>query len=832
MNVKRIPPIRIPVFAFAWALLFLPPVHGATPEIHSIAPAMGLQALPTEITITGAGFEHAPKAALYGGGPYVKGTYEEIFMPLRHVFVSGKYGYMTLAWPGYSMLEILDLSDPTNPTFVGLWHSPESYPYFDGLFVSGNKAYITGNTFYVVNVADPANPVLIGSCETPDDSSSVHVSGDYAYVACDLSGLQVIDVSVPWAPTIVGSCYTSSYAKDIHVSGSYAYIANGSSGFCVIDIADPTDPLFVGECDTFGQSEGVHTSGDYAYVANYYGSLQIIDIHDPSNPYIVGTCETASEAYAVKIMDRHALVVDRTTGLVIVDVSDPKNPSIVDRFFAAYDASDIFVSGNYGYMTDDMTLTIIDVASPISPSTLGSKATPGYANKLRVSGDLSYVADGESGLQIIDVSDPSRPRITASVDTPDSAKDVFITDGHAYVADDLAGLQIIDISGPMAPTVVGACDTPGNALGVRVSGAYAYVADYDSGLQVIDVSDPAAPVIVGSCDTPDWAWSLDVSGNYVYVADYDSGLQVIDISDPEYPAIVFSVPVSTAAWSVHVSGGYAYVGGNHEFAVLDIAEPASPTVVGSCDVRYIWDLSVSGSHVYCAAAGISVVDVSDPAHPVYIGACQMPAKTEGVAVSGNRVYVADGSSGLQVARTIEPCTDVRRISSSTLEATVPAGLPVGSYDLHVANRGGETAKLDHCFDMVPTWSAAYEVLFASASDLSLFRRYRDKVLKKTSPGGLYTKILYRYSAEALDVLLKNDDLMSRAKHIIAANRGAVVNVLSGREGVIGHTDDIISFLDAFAAKSPPALRQLAKMVKKQMEKKLRLGERFLRFKLR
>ncbi len=59
------------------------------------------------------------------------------------------------------------------------------------------------------------------------------VSGSYAYVADDESGLQIIDISVPGSPVIVVSMDTPSNAYGVAVSGDYAYVADIFSGLQV-----------------------------------------------------------------------------------------------------------------------------------------------------------------------------------------------------------------------------------------------------------------------------------------------------------------------------------------------------------------------------------------------------------------------------------------------------------------------------------------------------------------------------------------------------------------------------------------------------------------------
>ena len=129
------------------------------------------------------------------------------------------------------------------------------------------------------------------------------------------------------------------------------------------------------------------------------------------------------------------------------------------------------------------------------------------------------------------------------------------------------------------------------------------------------------------------------------------------------------------------------------------------------------------------------------------------------------------------------------------------------------------------------WKNAYNTLFDNSDNLALFRQYRDAFLTKTAKGKLYTTLLYNSSEEALEVLLNNPELMLEAKELIEADKDAVSEVLNGNEGAIYNTDEIISFMAAYAQKSPPALKGLTRMVIREMLKKRKQGKLFLGFRL-
>jgi hypothetical protein len=82
------------------------------------------------------------------------------------------------------------------------------------------------------------------------------------------------------------------------------------------------------------------------------------------------------------------------------------------------------------------------------------------------------------------------------------------------------------------------------------------------------------------------------------------------------------------------------------------------------------------------------------------------------------------------------------------------------------------------------------------------------------------------------VLLANPELLFEAAYLINTNKGAVSEHMEGSGGVIHNTDEIISFLNAYAKKSPMALKILANVVTWEMLIRRGRGETFLGFELR
>jgi hypothetical protein len=274
------------------------------------------------------------------------------------------------------------------------------------------------------------------------------------------------------------------------------------------------------------------------------------------------------------------------------------------------------VSGSHAYLVEDH-LQILDLADPANPQDLSSHETAGSADKIALSGDHAYIADGSSGLCIVDVSDPAAPEDAGSW-TDQSIIDVAVVDDNAYLASLSSGLVILDVSDPGSPEAIGSSDTAFSARAVAVSPPYAYTSEWGAGLRVLDVSDPAGIQTVGLVEPINRCSGIAISGSYAYLADYYDGLVVVDISDPTDPQLVASCPVP-AAERVAVHDTYAYV------------------------AAWQW--------------GLQVVDVSDPSSPQILGYYYTPGHAGDVALFDSRAYVGSGFGGLWILEFVPVGTD-------------------------------------------------------------------------------------------------------------------------------------------------------------------------------
>ena len=114
---------------------------------------------------------------------------------------------------------------------------------------------------------------------------SGHTSSDLDYKATNSLALPAPNPGTPVYRD------TNGGAVGVTISGNYAYIADNASGLAIIDISNPASPGAPVYRDTNGEAEGVAISGNYAYVVDGTSGLAIISVSYthltlPTTPYV------------------------------------------------------------------------------------------------------------------------------------------------------------------------------------------------------------------------------------------------------------------------------------------------------------------------------------------------------------------------------------------------------------------------------------------------------------------------------------------------------------------------------------------------------------------
>lgn len=315
----------------------------------------------------------------------------------RAVYVSGNYAYIAKGDIDLSYstggLTIIDVSNPSNPTYIGSVKS-SSYLWFpSSVWVAGKYAYVTAyrsDSLTIIDISNPSNPNIVGkyktsaSSDTMDGVRDVKVQGKYAYTVTSPGWFSVIDISDPAIP-IFKKRYPLPGGANVYISGKYAYVTTVASAKLIkFDVTDPPNFSYVGEYQSSTYLDGawgVYVSGNYAYVtAQTSNRITILDVSG-NNPVFVSSYQDNTKlnlARGIQVAGKYAYVADGNNDYITVfNISNPLSIGLVSYYRSipeTQSATNLFVSGKYIYVPapDQDYFTILDPGIDAPTASIGN----------------------------------------------------------------------------------------------------------------------------------------------------------------------------------------------------------------------------------------------------------------------------------------------------------------------------------------------------------------------------------------------------------------------------------------------------------------------------
>lgn len=514
------------------------------------------------------------------------------------LFTSGPWAYTA----GIHLM-IFDVRNPSSPQRLSKYYFQNEY-FTWAVHVSGSVACLANDAsgLQLVDVSDPTSPTFLGNYDTTAHGAAMDVatSGSLAFVAT--GDLLTIDISNPSVPTLL-SAWTGA-GNEVVLSGNRAYVFPGSQLY-ILGLNDPTSPSLLGTYPD--QYWDVHVAGNRLY--GIREDLSILDVTDPTSPTRLGTAPIGARpvdtGYAVSGSGNivYVTTVGIPAGVILVyDVSDPTSPVIIHSSLPlpvgckSLSISDgtAFLGNRSGPWGGD--IFAMDVGNPRNVHTLGigsvSKGVGGES--VFASGTLCHVATGDS-YDILDFNDLTSPVTRSSLDI--ESWRVVVRGTRAYLPDVerfRESLAIFDVSDPTSPTSLGSYLTPGPPLAIDVEGNLAYVAVDGSGLLIPDVGIPSSPILLGTYPFGYRPSAVCVSGGRAYVTytapAIEDGYLILDVSNPSSPTLLGEhLPtihgLHVTYRDIHVSGLLAYIpwfweSGSGGVQIFDVSNPSSPVLRG------------------------------------------------------------------------------------------------------------------------------------------------------------------------------------------------------------------------------------------------------------
>lgn len=534
-------------------------------------------------------------------------------------FVPGKVAVTN----DYAFLPVFDFGvfifDIRNSSSIYLTHhiSDPTFRYqsinIEGNFLFINNPFLPGVKIY--NITKITNPTFMGQY-TGEVFERFDVDGDFLY-GITPTKLVIVDVSNPSSPSEEGS-YTRGDRDfcDLVASGDYCYIASGAHGLHIVNVATKSSPSFSGE---FYDSDGGYAcslcyENDYVYLADGYNCLEIIDVSNRVSPSEVGDFDETGEWIASDISGNSVLLCG------------------------------IFYTNK---------VLMVDVSVKDSPSKAGEFSMGGYATGIWVENDYVFLCNLLDGLNVLDTSVIYDPTLISNYNDGYGGHEIFVRDDVIYLAAYFDGFRMINWSIPTSLQEIYEDSTSmDDTRGVTVSGDYAYVIDQTYGLYSFNVTDPQAVVQLDHFYEDGAGHNLVVDGDYLYLANGFDGLYIINVTDPSNLDKVSEFTYTDCyPIDVCVKDDIAYIADmNNGLTIINVTVKDAPVKITEIADIYCLGVFINDSRLYVAASndGLIIYDINNPATPTHIDTFNDGGNAEDVFVSGEYVYVADASDGLEI----------------------------------------------------------------------------------------------------------------------------------------------------------------------------------------
>lgn len=255
-------------------------------------------------------------------------------------------------------LSVIDLNGAT-PVEVGFVPAAGGFPDSKDVETWGTTAYVVNEyaRMQIVDLSDPSDPVQVGTLDTqPSDGGSgshtLSIADGYLYVqgGAGVGGVRIFSLADPHDPEFVGD-YQPFYVHDVLVRGDTLYAAAiYGEGVDIVDISDKADPRRI-EIFNYPGS-GAHNvcsteDGSHVFVGDEIGSgnwTRAFDVRDPYDVELVADLivNPSAVVHNCNVEGELLYIAHYTEGVRVWDVSDPEDPSEVAYY-------DTYPGGGGGY---------------------------------------------------------------------------------------------------------------------------------------------------------------------------------------------------------------------------------------------------------------------------------------------------------------------------------------------------------------------------------------------------------------------------------------------------------------------------------------------------
>lgn len=500
---------------------------------------------------------------------------------------------------------------------------------------------LSGHASAKIYPVNPDSNILkeISSYDFSGSSKDIEISGNYAYIAGNDSGLQVFDLSTG---SLLWETSTTGKAIAVEVDGDYAYVAQLNRGleiFKVMNNGTSISPTLESSYyETFSPPVYIYdikvnpNNSNSLILANGYGGLRLLDITNKNNPIPRGRYDDTqyTETRALDVCSDYAYITTTRGGsfeLRRVDVGAGNTPNFNNITFVSQPAADLedwpyrlFVDGDYIYAGGESNLVIFnkntDFMTP--PSQRAIIKTNAEVTDIAIDGNYLYVLEKQTTIKKYNIIDKTNPELMNYQTFNTKFNKIELYGSKIVGIKDTGGITILSSPTLQAETVPETYrrESALNAGNIISNGDTLFMG-LDVLIHTFDINNRIITDTYSSYEAvTSTIHDVAIQNKHLYItaADY---LTTINTSDPFNLAYTSRCKLPDGARSVKIKGDYAFVGVyNENMHIVDISNPSVPEIVGYCSTLYQTPsprLDIQGNLLAMTQGDkVAILNITDP----------------------------------------------------------------------------------------------------------------------------------------------------------------------------------------------------------------------------
>jgi hypothetical protein len=224
--------------------------------------------------------------------------------------VAGDYAYVLSGQIVFeeAILRVVDISAPDFPEVIAEYTDLADSRVQAMLVVGSTLVLANGSALELVDVSDPANPTRAASLPIlvePDQIVGLAADGSTVFAAWQsytgetpTGGVTAVDVSDPSAPKQLGVHTIEGTPVTVAAVGDTVYVGQTPPAALVLDASNPASIDEVGRLEyTFAPQADVYAKGDRLFVGTMVGdspavAVKVYDVSTPTSPVLLGETTT------------------------------------------------------------------------------------------------------------------------------------------------------------------------------------------------------------------------------------------------------------------------------------------------------------------------------------------------------------------------------------------------------------------------------------------------------------------------------------------------------------------------------------------------------------